>query len=221
MPGRTAALVVLADVAVTVVLLGLSMSRYPGGTWCHRESVGHAFWGNFLCDLVWGTSLGGRPNPTGSRLGELAMVVLALGIGLFFLVLPVLFPRKPRAGRLVRVLGVTSVAFLIAVALMPSERFGDLHGLVVFLAAFPALVASIAAVVALAVSEQRPRVSAFLGAAVILAAVVDLAMYAYHFAHRSDCAPLLPAIQKVALAFLLAWMTVSAARVLRARETTA
>jgi hypothetical protein len=215
MAERTAAFAILASVGSSVALLGLSMSHYPGGTFCDRSRPGHAFWGNFLCDLAWETSLGGGANRVGARLAEIAMVVLALGIGLFFFTAPVLFRSRVRAARLVRGLGVGSVAVMIAVAVFPSERVGDFHGLLVFAAGAPALTASILVIAALLRTEPRPRVCAAIGSAAVVAALVDLAMYGWHFLHRSECAPLLPAVQKLALGLLLAWMTLVAGRTLR------
>jgi hypothetical protein len=214
---RAVALAVVASLSASVALLAMAMRLYPGGTWCDEATPGHAFWGNFLCDLAWDTSIGGAPNPLGSRIGKAAMTSLALATALFFVLVPALFggrARWPRAALVVPGLGTLSVVGMIAVAVLPSSEVGDLHAVLVFLSAGPAFVAAFVAVVALARDEPRPRVAAATGAFAIFVSVLDLALYAWHLASRADCAPLVPVVQKVALGLLLAWMATVAGKVL-------
>lgn len=216
---RTGAFAILASVAVSAALLGAAMRLYPGGTWCDPAAEGHAFWANFLCDLEWKVALNGRPNPVGSTVAGAGMASLALGVGVFFQVVPALFGPGGASRRAVRLLGGASTVGTAAVVLMPSERFGDLHGVVVIVTAAPGLAGAVLAVAALARGEPRPRVCAALGGASVCAAVVDLGLYARHFVDRTDCAPLVPALQKVAVLLLLGWLTAVSARVLRLNGT--
>jgi hypothetical protein len=214
---RAVAIAVVVGVVLGTLLLGLAMALYPGGTWCDRAVHGHAFWGNFLCDLAWDVSLGGDSNPVGSVVAKGAMICLALAVALFFLLVPALFEREAprrRTARAVRALGSVAVVGMIGVAVLPSSEVGDLHGALVFASAAPALLAALVTVFALFRGEPRPRVAAVLGSLALAASMLDLAMYGWHFAHRADCAPLLPAVQKLALGFLLGWMLVVSTKIL-------
>jgi hypothetical protein len=191
-----------------------AMSLYPGGTWWDATTRGHRFWENFLCDLEWQVALNKVPNPVGSRLAMGAMVVLVVGLGSFWVGLPRVFEaRAPRGTSAVRWLGITSTVGALAVVLMPSDRFGALHGATVLTAGVPGILAAALAIRVLAVGEPRPRVGAWTGAAMLAFAFVDFALYAWHFLTHTEGTILGPALQKVALILLLAWMILVAMRV--------
>ena len=118
------------------------MHLYPGGTWWDRAAVGHRFWENYVCDLEWEVALGGSPNHLGARVARAAVLVLVAGFVPFWLALPALFPGRRRTGSAVRALGLASVAGLFAVAWMPSDRAGALHGAAVITAAVPGMAAT-------------------------------------------------------------------------------
>jgi hypothetical protein len=209
--GRAAAIFVIASVGLAAAMFGASMWLYPGGTWCDRAAPGHSFFGNFLCDLTWKTSLAGRPNPIGSVVGSLAMLVLAAGLFAFFFVVARQLGRRPRLQTSVRVLGAVAIVGSIGVTLMPSETFGDRHGQLVMLAGAAGLIACLLATIGL----LRPAPPlALAGAVTIVATVIDLSLYAWHYFHRVDCGRWTPAVQKVALALLLSWMVLVARRAL-------
>lgn len=200
---------------VGCLLLAASMALYPGGTWCDPGARGHVFFENFVCDLAWRTTLGGAPNPTGATLAQGGMGALSLSATLLFVVAPALYRERPRLGRVTRGAGYAAGLGLFAVTLMPSSVFGDLHAVVVFAAAMPALVALVATLAGLFACE-RPRVAAWVGLATALAIVVDLALFARHAALRDGCSRAVPALQKVALVLLVAWIAVVGVRVRRA-----
>lgn len=207
-----ASLAILLAIAVFVGLELVAMHLYPGGTWWDRGARGYRFWQNYICDLEWRVTLDGRPNLLGSRLAEAAMLALILGFVPFWWIVPRLFWERRRLGRAVSVLGTVSVAGMVAVALMPSERFGVLHGVVVVVAGVPGLTAAVLATVALLRSEPRPPVVGPLGAAMLVFAVLDFLLYVRTIASGGPGPILLPAIQKVALLLLLAWMAAVAVR---------
>lgn len=180
------------------------MALYPGGTWWEPAAHGHRFWQNFLCDLSWRTALNGQDNRTGSLLAQAAMLVLVAGFVPFWLL------AGERGAWGVRPLGFASVLGTAAVTLMPSERFGAMHGMAVMVATTTGLVAAVLAVVGQL--RSGARLAGWLGVAVLGAAGVDFVLYVQTFASPSGGpGPLaLPAIQKVALGLLLAWMTVVA-----------
>jgi len=210
---RLNAVAIFGSVAGFAGLEFAAMSLYPGGTWWDATTRGHRFWENFLCDLEWRVALNGTPNPLGSQLATAAMLVLLAGLAAFWLAVPRLFVgRAPFGAVAVRPLGLISVGSTVAVVFMPSERFGALHGAMVIASCLPGLTASALAVHGLVASEPRPRVAGWTGASMLAFALVDFALYASHFlAHREGTA-LVPALEKVALILLLAWMVLVGVR---------
>jgi hypothetical protein len=194
----------------------VAMSLYPGGTWWDSRAQGARFWENFLCDLEWRVALNGTPNPVGSRVALAAMIVLALGLGPFWLAsaaacapAAVTRARLPAA---VRLLGVSSAVGTIAVVLMPSDRFGAAHGAAVIVAGLPGLAAAGLAVLGMARSGPRLRVTAWIGGSMLVFGFFDFVLYASHLATHTEGTPLVAAVEKVALGLLLAWMLAVARR---------
>jgi hypothetical protein len=198
----------LFSVGLFVVLEAAAMALYPGGTWWEPSARGHRFWQNFLCDLSWRVALDGKDNRVGSLLSQAAMLVLVGGFVPFWLLVGGAGGWHGTKG--VRVLGLTSVLGTAAVTLMPSDRFGSMHGLAVMVAATTGLAAAVLA----AVRQLRAgdRVAGGLGLAVLAAGGVDFALYVQTFGSGGPGPLALPAVQKVALLLLLAWMGVVAAR---------
>ena len=158
----------------------------------------------------WRVALNGRDNRVGSTLSQAAMLVLVGGFVPFWML-----AAGPRA-RAVRVLGLCSVVGTAAVTLMPSERFGSMHGVAVMVAASTGLAAAVLA----AVGQLRAgdRVAGSLGLAVLAFAGIDLVLYVRTFASGGPGPLALPALQKVALLLLLTWMGVVASRPARPRR---
>ena len=192
------------------------MRLYPGGTWWDSTTAGYRFWQNYLCDLEWHVGLNGQDNTAGSHLARAAMLVLLVGLAAFWLIAPSLFGRgRGRLPLSVPVLGLVSVAGTIAVALMPSDAFPVLHGFFVIASGVPGLAAAALTVRGLRAPGSRWPFGGWLGAALFVVALLDLALYAFHWASGDEAPPLLPAIQKIALFLLLAWMNGVALRVMR------
>jgi hypothetical protein len=197
---------IVACVLAFVALVVPAMLLYPGGTWWDATTHGHRFWQNFLCDLEWRVALDGQPNIVGSRLAEAALLSLVLAFVPFWLVVPRLFADDPRLGLAVRGLGNASVAGMVAVALMPSERFGVLHGAAVVIAGVPGLSAATLSVVGLARGGRSARPAAWIGASMLVFAFTDFALYVSHLVAHVEGTPFIAAAQKVALILLLVWM---------------
>jgi hypothetical protein len=222
---------ILASVTGFAAMEGAAMCLYPGGTWWDAATRGHRFWQNYLCDLEWRVALDGRPNALGSTLAQAAMLVLVAGLAPFWLALPRLFASRsaatpapggraasglgPVLSKAVPALGLTSVVATTAAIFMPSDRFGALHGAAVIVACVPGLAAAALAVLGLARGEARPRVAAALGGSMLAFAFVDFILYASHYLAHTEGTTLVPALEKVALILLLAWMVTVATRAAR------
>ncbi len=203
-----------ALVACVVGFAGLmvpAMCLYPGGTWWDSTTRGYRFWENFLCDLEWRVALNGQPNQGASHLAQAAMLILTTAFIPFWLSVTRLFDR-PRLAILVRSFGLASVVGIIAVVLMPSDRFGVLHGIAVVVAGLPGLGAAGLATAGLLLGEPRPRTAGWTGASMLVFALTDFALYVSHLIAHTEGTWLAAAAQKIALLLLLAWMIVVARR---------
>jgi hypothetical protein len=207
---------IFASVAGFIALEVPAMCLYPGGTWFDTSARGHRFWQNFLCDLEWRVALNGQPNPVGSRLAQAAVLVLTLGLAPFWIAVAGLFHDRPHLAATVRILGLLATAGTVAVALMPSDRFGTLHGAAVLTSGVPGLTAAALAVAGLLLAGPRPRVEGWLGASMLAFALVNFVLYASHYLGGVEGTPLVPAMQKMALILLIAWMVAVAIRTDRA-----
>ncbi len=202
---RFASVAIALSVVAFMGLETAAMLLYPGGTWWDPTSHGSSISQNYLCDFERREAIDGAANPIGSWLAEAAMFSLVLGLMAFWNVMPSLMGRG-KAGPVVRTLGLVSLFGVVAVILLPSDRFGRPHGVAVIVAGGPGLVAVALAVRGLFRRERRPRIAAWLGAATLAIAGVDLIGFAMHLIAGGLGTPLLPALEKAALTQLLAWM---------------
>jgi hypothetical protein len=222
---RVAPVAVLASVVGFVALDVPAMWLYPGGTWWDKGAVGVRFWQNYLCDLEWHIALNGQDNTLGSQFARAALLALVAGLAPFWVIVPELFGGRggwPRVGRAVRALGLTSVAGTVAVAFMPSDRFGALHGLMVIVSGVPGLTAAGLAVAGLVAPGPGPPLHRWLGGLGVLmlaASLANFVIYAIHWFTGVETPPLLPAVQKVSLILLMAWMSGVALRVIKLRPS--
>jgi hypothetical protein len=210
---RLNAVTIFSSVTGFSALQVWAMHLYPGGTWWDRGVIGYRFWENYVCDLEWEVALGGSPNHLGARVARAAVLVLVAGFVPFWLALPALLPARHRTGSAVRALGMVSVAGLFAVAWMPSDRAGALHGAAVITASVPGLAATSLAVAGLLGGEPRQRVAGWTGAALLGFAAADLALYVSHLLRHVEGTPLVVVLEKIAVLLLLAWMLEVGARI--------
>ncbi len=189
-----------------VVFMALAMRLYPGGTWLDPKAPGHHFFANFFCDLTQPTSLSGVDNHLGAACAQVGLLLFAAALAGFFWVLPGNFSLGSRSGPWVRALGGAAVLLFVAVALMPSERFGLLHGSLALTSGALGIGAALCAVVALSRSSSPARWLGRLGACTLAVATFDALLFAYHLRDAAPPPLLLPAAQKVAALLLSAWM---------------
>lgn len=189
-----------------VVLFGLAAHAYAGGTHFDHEAIGHDFWRNTLCDVARTVAINDRPNGCACWLARVAMLTLALGIGVLFVALPRFFPSLPRLGRLVRVLGVATVPCVVAVVLLPTDRFGALHGLAVVLAGTLGLTTVFLALKGLFSDARAARHIVSLGVITMAVAAVDFALYVVELASQGAAQLAVPVLERLTTILLLAWM---------------
>jgi hypothetical protein len=183
-----------------------AMQLYPGGTWLDRKAPGHHFFANFFCDLTQPISLSGADNHLGAACAQVGLLLFAAGLAGFFWVLPLHFAPGSRSGAWVRGLGGSAVLLFVAVALMPSERFGLLHGALALASGALGILAALCAVVALCRSSSPARWLGRLGICTLAVGALDALLFAHHLGDAAPPPLLLPAAQKVAAVLLCAWM---------------
>ncbi|MEO6601385.1 MAG: hypothetical protein ABIQ16_16020 [Polyangiaceae bacterium] len=184
------------------------MQLYPGGNWLDPRARGHRFFYNFFCDLAQPVSVSGMDNRLGSTVAQVGMWCFALALGGFFWLLPLHFasPVSARTRAWVRGLGGWAVLGVALVPLLPSQRFGHLHGLLALSACGLGIVAALVAVIALCRARGSARWLGCLGALALAVGAFDAVLFAYHLHDSAPTPLLLPCAQKLAALLLSAWM---------------
>jgi hypothetical protein len=203
MRSRALSAVVLAGLAGFLLLATLGARAYPGGTYCEPDAGAYRFWGNFFCDLTSEVTRRGEDNARGASLTHAAFTAFAVALAPFWWLVGAL--SSPRAGMLVRLLGVPSAVAVAALAWLPSTWSPRLHTTMVLVAAVPGLAAATLAAVALLVGPQRAL--GWLGVVTLVLGALNTGGYVWAVAHSVACLPWLPAVQKLTGIGLVAWMT--------------
>jgi len=108
---------VLTGVVISLVLMMIAISVYPGGSMFDKNSVGFEWSTNFISNLFATKALNGAENP--SRIwAYTGMIILPISYAIFFINMSKKIPDK-KAGNLIKYLGVANVLcmFLIVTPL--------------------------------------------------------------------------------------------------------
>jgi hypothetical protein len=200
------AVALTSAVVLFVALFYAAACAYPGGTHFDHASVGHDLWRNTLCDVTRTTALDGRPNETGRTLARIAMFVLAGGLGIFFALVPRLFRGRARTAAVVRALGALASLGAVAVVLLPSDRFGSMHGVAVVSAGIPGLAASLLSLYSVARERTPARAVVAFGGLALAVATVDFGLYVSELVSGGPSQLAVAVLERIATALLLAWM---------------
>jgi len=208
---------VLTSAAASLALIGAAITLYPGGNTWNPTAHGYDHWRNALCDLLADVAPNGAPNP-GAQLAALGMLAFTAGLFPFWLLLPRLFPSRPRLGAAVRALGLIATTALALVPLLPSQRYGRLHALAIFMAWLPGLAAGALATIALLTTPKARSPHGYLAAATLTLTLICGLLYAAYLI-TNDTQPLRPMIplQKLGILLLLAWIITASLSAARAR----
>lgn len=225
-PPRVAALAVIAAVVVALVLVAAAIARFPGGSDCDPAARGFDPWCNYLSDLLHAAARDGLPNPA-APLARAAMLAFVAALPPFWALVARLLPARgapargsgrtsgrTSVGDVVRATGTLSAFGWAGAPLLGSDRFGALHGVFVLLGAGPGLLA--AGLTVWALRPARPGL-ALLGALVFACVGAAVGLYLRLLLGAPGAQSLaLPALQKVAGVWLVAWLVAVAATTLRA-----
>jgi hypothetical protein len=190
----------------SVGIFTLAASVYPGGNHFDHQAVGHDFWKNALCDVARSTAVGGAPNAIGASLARTAMSIMAVGIGALFWLMPERFPSRVRLGAFVRWLGALTVPAAVAVVLLPSDRFGFLHGVAIVIAGLPGLSAGLVATVGLVRARRGSRVVPILAITTLLVASACFGIYVDELVTGGPPRLAVPVLERIAALLLIGWM---------------
>jgi hypothetical protein len=212
---RLACILVLLAVAQFIVIQGIAMTQYPGGHEWDKQAPGYSFWFNTLSDLGKTVAYNSRPNPV-SRLSRTSATALLLSIGLLWLVLPRLFPRRKRLGLLVRVFGMLSLGGMIGLGFTPTDKYHVGHAVANGFAAVPGLTAYLLGWWGTAFpksetpSRRCPRFLPVAGVVFMIVALVHFGQYVAHFWLGFAWTPACPVVQRLAFLVGLVWLTLAA-----------
>jgi hypothetical protein len=209
---------VLSSTGAFVVLILLAMNAYPGGTVWDPTTRGHDFWQNYLCDLERAVALDGHSNGVGAVLARIAMASLGVGSLAFWNLLPEFFPDRRALARGARGFGVVSAVGILAVALLPGDRYPDLHPLLMLVAGGAGIVAAALSVTGLATRAAFWPL-AILGSCAMAASAVDLALYVRQLFVDQPAPVVIAVLERVSLLLALAWVSLVALRGLNSQTT--
>jgi hypothetical protein len=198
-------------IALGVFLVAMTAAClfYPGGSWTMPSARGFSLLRNFWCDLLRARAINGGDNVVGKQLASVAFAALGLGLWPFWWVAGTLLEQ--RRGRLVWRLGATSAAALLAMALLPSDRFPLAHGVVALVGGSLGMAATAACIAVRSAGEARFSLRRCSGLVALGSALAHAGLYV-HVAYLSGSeSSVHPAVQKIATASLLVWMLASVA----------
>jgi hypothetical membrane protein len=121
---------VMVGCGLFIVLTIIAMFFYPGGTLTDETTRGYSFFENFFSDLGLIRAHAGGPNTVSALLFFVALNMVGVGMGLFFLAFPQFFQASQSARRLSAigsVLGILAALSFLGVAFTPADVNLDLH----------------------------------------------------------------------------------------------
>jgi len=200
-----------------VLTMVIASTLYPGGTWLDRSAEGHSFLGNYFCDLMQHRAMNGQSSELGSLFARVGSVAMFAALGSFVVQVANMEQPPTLRARITRRAGLTGAILACSVPLLTSDHFRTAHVIAVVGSFLPALASTIAA---FGICLRSPRSTALIKATALLTLVIggiDGLLYAFvyglyglGFHLPADVNRLinhlLPAFQRMASLFLLAWV---------------
>ena len=152
--------IIIATGICFLILTGIAMLFYPGGTMTDPHVHGYAFFSNFLSDLGRTSTPSGQDNLVSHLLFMIALIIAAFGIMLLFAAFTQFFATPGTArwlSRLAAVCGLITGLCFIGVAVVPMDRYGLLHNLFLYTASVTFIVAYLLLFLAVLLTPRFPR----------------------------------------------------------------
>lgn len=197
-----------------VVAMTLAVAVYPGGSWTERGGEGFSLVRNFWCDLLRSRAINGADNAAAKVLASVAFAALGVGLWPYWWLAARVLPGARRAA-VVR-MGMLSAASLGAMALLPSDDYPVLHGVVALAGGLLGMASAAVCVATRLPGEPRASLRRVSGVSALGLACFNAALYVHVAFGRGEETVAQPLVQKLATAALLAWM-LSTVREARAR----
>lgn len=105
---------VLLCMVISVILIVIAASLYPGGSLLDKTSVGFHWSKNFLSNLFEPKALNGSENP-GWIWAVIGMAFHSVGYGIFFIHMSGKIPSRPWA-KILKFIGVANIVFIFLIA---------------------------------------------------------------------------------------------------------
>jgi hypothetical protein len=220
-PGLAVSVAIWVALGVFSIAMTAACLLYPGGSWTLPSADGFSPLRNFWCDLLRARAINGGDNALGKQLALLAFAALGLGLWPFWWVAAA--PLEPPRRRLVWRAGATSAAALMAMALLPSDRFPLAHGVVALLGGALGMLATAVCLLTRLPGEARLSLRRGSGLLALTSALGHAGLYVHVAYLHGPESVAHPTTQKAATLALLVWMlaTVASARADAARTDAA
>jgi hypothetical protein len=147
-------------IALAVILTGVAMILYPGGTLRDPSVRGYSILQNSLSDLGSSVAWSGHANALGARMFTVAFTLFAVSSAACLLALVRIYAASPIVRRVLFVatgVGLLSCAGLAGAALTPPDLNLALHGRFTTVALFSGIIALLFFAYATALDRRLPR----------------------------------------------------------------
>ncbi len=214
---RRLAAIAIISLLLFVAAFTVAAWLYPGGTWAQRTTLGHSFFGNYLCDLMQPRALNGQPAELGSLFARVGVLALSVAHASFYVQVAKLDDPASGRARLTRRAGLLACAISLAIPLVTADALHTLHVIIVVAAFVPALLATSAALLICMRSPASTRTIRFLALLTLGVAGFNFLLYAFLYIAYWLGVPLsrptvlflqdlLPLSQRIAIIGLVAWI---------------
>jgi hypothetical protein len=113
-----------------IILTGIAMIYYAGGTFTNPNTIGYSFWQNFFSDLGRTIALSGKLNILSFSIFTISASILALSLVYYILAMQFFFQNQPFLFKLSRIniiIGIIAGFFMFCVIFTPWNLFPGIH----------------------------------------------------------------------------------------------
>jgi MFS family permease len=187
-------------------MLVLSSFAYPGGSWADKSAEGFEPLVNYWCDLMRTEAVNGLPNATSAALAKSAFGALAASLSVYWWVAASLL-TSARLARWGIASGVLASVSVVLMLVLPYDTQPRLHAVTTLSAGGFGFLATLFIMVGSLRSGAIARWRHAWGAALLVAAIANIVVYADIVLRDNRDSATLPVIQKFGTLFFALWMT--------------
>jgi len=124
---------VLICMVISVILIVIAASLYPGGSLLDKNSIGFDWSKNFVSNLFAAKAINGSANP-GRIWAIIGMAFQSVGYGIFFINMSTKIPSRPWA-KILKLIGAANIIFIFLIA-TPLHDLGTISIILTLLGLF-------------------------------------------------------------------------------------